>query len=89
MFMVFGVFWETLCPWLHGPTLLADILFHWDSYQKNGYLGKMRHFNLLSAIDWKIQSLSCHMIITFKFAEEIYPSLFFPEDCRIRGLSLY
>ena len=35
MVMVFGVFGETLCPWLHCPTLPADILFHWDSYQKN------------------------------------------------------
>ena len=35
MVMVFGVFGETLCPWLHGPTLPANILFHWDSYQKN------------------------------------------------------
>ena len=28
---------EDLVPvaWLHGPTLPADILFHWDSYQKN------------------------------------------------------
>ena len=34
MVMVFGFFGETLCPWLHGPTLPADILFHWDSYQK-------------------------------------------------------
>ena len=34
MVMVFGVFGETLCPWLHCPTLPADILFHWDSYQK-------------------------------------------------------
>ena len=27
---------EDLVPvaWLHGPTLPADILFHWDSYQK-------------------------------------------------------
>ena len=61
MVMVFGVFGETLCPWLHCPTLPADILFHWDSYQKNSsilercviliyYVVEIRMFKVWAAI---------------------------------------